>query len=360
MVEFQVEEVGEVEEVEEVVGEVEEGEDASEAEVELTTETLEVILGRQNVENVDASQISHLNLDRQRIGVVAEGALAEFKAVTNLYLQHNCLKSLEFSSRLTALRFLCASHNKIETLAGLQDLQGLRVLDVSHNQIGEVAASELPGSLQFLMLKGNPCSEEEGDEEEMFGRLQSLPNLIEVDGKRVKSSVLLGQDTKLFSFSDRRRVLDGDESEAAENDRVRKIEMEVEAQIEREIEMEKAKLLLREDTQLSNEVERIKNTIENMHQGAAPSSHVNFRPAVDGLMHHARTEMINKVDAMKERCRIRRLNTQEYSEEITQEISKMKAKLRSKPFSSLPPSRPSTASSAQDADGTTTTVGVPK
>jgi len=54
--------------------------------------------------------------------------------------------------------------------------------------------------------------------------------------------------------------------------------------------------------------------------------------------------MINKVEAMKERCRIRRLGTQEYSEQISGQIAKMKQKLRTRPFGST--SRPSTANSS--------------
>lgn len=55
-------------------------------------------------------------------------------------------------------------------------------------------------------------------------------------------------------------------------------------------------------------------------------------------------QMINKVEAMKERCRIRRLGTQEYSEQISGQIAKMKQKLRTRPFGST--SRPSTANSS--------------
>ena len=61
--------------------------------------------------------------------------------------------------------------------------------------------------------------------------------------------------------------------------------------------------------------------------------------------------MVNKVDAMKERCRIRRLNTQEYSDEISQQISKMKQQLKAKPFKAAgggASSRPATASSSQE------------
>ena len=69
------------------------------------------------------------------------------------------------------------------------------------------------------------------------------------------------------------------------------MELEVEAAIEREIELERARLKMSEDAHLSNEVERIRNTIETIHGGGSAAGCVNFRPAVDGLMHHARTEV---------------------------------------------------------------------
>ena len=68
--------------------------------IELTLEAVAEILGSQNVENVDASKISHLNLDRQRIGRVPNSVLSGFKSVTNLYLQHNSIEALDFCSEV--------------------------------------------------------------------------------------------------------------------------------------------------------------------------------------------------------------------------------------------------------------------
>ena len=323
-------------------------------EVELSEDYLVHILVKQNIENVDVGNISHLNLDRQNIRSIPTSVLEGFSSVTNIYLQHNCLETLDFCKQLKSLRFLCVSNNKLKEVRGLEGLQALRVLDLSFNFLHAVDVSALPESLQFLMVKGNPCSQEEGEGEgegegekieTLVEELRALPNLIEVDGKRLKSS-LLQSDTKVFSFSERRR-----QRKTNEGDHVKRMEEEIEEQIERDIAIEKAKLQMRDDKHLSHEVQRIKNTIDSLHEGnaggvgSASNSYVNFRPAVDGLMHHARTEMINKVDAMKERCRIRRLNTQEYSDEIAEQISKMKQQLREKPFKSM--SRPSTASSSK-------------
>jgi hypothetical protein len=75
---------------------------------------------------------------------------------------------------------------------------------------------------------------------------------------------------------------------------VQQLEEDFQEQIEREIELEKANLLMSEDTHLSNEVQRIKNTIDQtLHDenGKMTNNYVNFRPAVDGLMHHARTQV---------------------------------------------------------------------
>ena len=89
-----------------------EGDESAEDPVELSPQALADILGKQNVENVDASQISHLNLDRQRIGRIPDAVLSDFKAVTNLYLQHNSIDSLRFCSQVrlvSAFFFLAPS-----------------------------------------------------------------------------------------------------------------------------------------------------------------------------------------------------------------------------------------------------------
>jgi len=115
-----------------------------------------------------------------------------------------------------------------------------------------------------------------------------MPNLIELDGKRLRSTAAL-EDAKLFSFGSRSRG--GGGALSAAEDRVARMERQVEEEIEREIELEKARLMMSQDAHLSNEVERIKNTIDGMHGDATTSAQVNFRPAIDGLMHHARTEV---------------------------------------------------------------------
>ena len=93
---------------------------------------------------------------------------------------------------------------------GLNGLRGLRVLDVSHNRIARVTPEDLPPSLQFLMLAGNPCA---GEGTVMEG-LKAMPSLIEVDGKRFKSSIAAtGGQAKIFSFRERRAVLADDKSE---------------------------------------------------------------------------------------------------------------------------------------------------
>ena len=229
-----------------------------EEELNLCTETLDEILKRQNAENVDTSQVSHLNLDRQRIGSVDDMVFTGFGSVTNLYVQHNRVKNLAFCgqvspnprsaphrpphdadagpssssllpidclfssdlsvcrdlprflAQLANLRFLCASNNELERVDGLNGLRGLRVLDVSHNRITRVTPEDLPPSLQFLMLAGNPCA---GEGTVMEG-LKAMPSLIEVDGKRFKSSIAAtGGQAKIFSFRERRAVLADDKSE---------------------------------------------------------------------------------------------------------------------------------------------------
>ena len=72
-----------------------------EEELNLCTETLDEILKRQNAENVDTSQVSHLNLDRQRIGSVDDMVFTGFGSVTNLYVQHNRVKNLAFCGQVS-------------------------------------------------------------------------------------------------------------------------------------------------------------------------------------------------------------------------------------------------------------------
>ena len=60
-------------------------------EVELSEDYLVHILVKQNIENVDVGNISHLNLDRQNIRSIPTSVLEGFSSVTNIYLQHNCL-----------------------------------------------------------------------------------------------------------------------------------------------------------------------------------------------------------------------------------------------------------------------------
>ena len=83
-------------------------------------------------------------------------------------------------------------------------MQALRVLDVSFNVIDSFPLDELPASLQFLLVKGNPCASDETRLDALDEQLRSLPNMIEVDGRRLKGASAYSE-TKFFSFSEKRK-----------------------------------------------------------------------------------------------------------------------------------------------------------
>ena len=70
--------------------------------------------------------------------------------------------------------------HRLEALEGLGDLPNLRVLDASHNDISTVVVKrDLPASIMFLNLEGNPCVEAICIFE-LIQDLKSLPKLVEV------------------------------------------------------------------------------------------------------------------------------------------------------------------------------------
>ena len=72
--------------------------------------------------------------------------------------------------------------------------------------------------------------------------------------------------------------------------RAKQLEKEISDDIDREIRLEQAKLKTREDGALNDEVSRIKNSISSP-DAVKTSQDYNYRSAMDGLMHHARTQV---------------------------------------------------------------------
>lgn len=299
--------------------------------------------------SLDHASVTRVKADRMGIDdALACSVLVRFQSASNLYVQRNALTSLAFCGGLRALRYLCVAHNAIESLSGIEGLPQLRVLDASFNAVARpAAAASVPPSLRFLKLEGNPCC---ADADALMAVLAGLPNLRELDGRPIASG----------SQGDARggaaagspppspvavgALLRGGESPAAGSapeSAAQRREREIEEQIDREIELERAHIQVKGDRALEEEIARLKNALSTADEdggGPGMGSEHNFRAAVDGLVHHARTSLGSKVDAMRERSRIRRLDNQEYSDRVSQEIAKLKKgkakeKGRERPFS---------------------------
>eukprot|EP00899_Mesostigma_viride_P010204 jgi/Mesvir1/19185/Mv11507-RA.1 len=127
------------------------------------------------------TRVTHVRLDRERISSLGD-ALRFVPAVTNLYLQYNRLVRIG-PSLPTSLRFLTISHNQLTSLEGvLVTLPHLKFLDLSHNRIFTALAADLPPSLAFLRLEGNPCCDRHGYPESL---VVGLPGLLELDGVKL-------------------------------------------------------------------------------------------------------------------------------------------------------------------------------
>eukprot|EP00873_Tetraselmis_striata_P002138 jgi/Tetstr1/422402/TSEL_013240.t1 len=135
------------------------------------------------------ARITHLRMDRQRLGAAEPAACARMPRLTNVYLQHNRLTAVPDVSRIAGLRFL---------VAGIRDMPSLMFLDLSHNDIAALDSSELPASLRFLELEGNPCGEGDAGDELVIELMAVLPHLRSVDGMEVDGDDRAAAQTKLF------------------------------------------------------------------------------------------------------------------------------------------------------------------
>jgi len=73
-------------------------------------------------------------------------------------------------------------HNKIKCIENLSHLAHLEYLDVSYNQITECNVDELPLSLRFIEIQGNPCCDTPAKLTALkISLMKHLPNLIKID-----------------------------------------------------------------------------------------------------------------------------------------------------------------------------------
>eukprot|EP00817_Percolomonadidae_sp_ATCC50343_P001717 CAMPEP_0117422288 /NCGR_PEP_ID=MMETSP0758-20121206/3163_1 /TAXON_ID=63605 /ORGANISM="Percolomonas cosmopolitus, Strain AE-1 (ATCC 50343)" /LENGTH=274 /DNA_ID=CAMNT_0005204829 /DNA_START=318 /DNA_END=1142 /DNA_ORIENTATION=+ len=105
--------------------------------------------------------------------------------MTHLYLQHNCLKSItdDFSFFYT-IEFLALQHNQIEELPEhLKTLSHLAFLDLSHNKIENLTVQNLPTTLEYLNLEGNPCMTKQ--DSLIDDIIKHCPQLIQLDDMQI-------------------------------------------------------------------------------------------------------------------------------------------------------------------------------
>mmetsp|Transcript_17093 Transcript_17093/g.44188 ORF Transcript_17093/g.44188 Transcript_17093/m.44188 type:complete len:283 (-) Transcript_17093:84-932(-) len=122
-------------------------------------------------------QLKRLRLDRQNIQEL--DGLDCCERATHLYLQHNIIEAIDDSFLfMRGLRFLSLDHNRITHVANLRALKELQYLGLAHNLIEEVDTGEIPQSVQFLDLYGNPCSLSPAFR---LTIIENLPALLELD-----------------------------------------------------------------------------------------------------------------------------------------------------------------------------------
>jgi len=241
-------------------------------------------------------EATHLRLDRERVESIGEEIGDLLPATTHLYLQHNRLRRPGGVLGLGALRFLTLAHNALEDLQGFSVLRNLFFLDVSHNRIRTCGPGDLPASLRFLKLEGNPCSAEPARTAALrVALVADLENLEEIDGQPFTPKELLaaGYDPDSdWEEEERREELagkfrlaqaagggvaalvpsgPGSGPESEDEEPVSELERQIAADIDREVELERGRLLLERDGALRREVGLLKAALPQL-QGQSPGA----------------------------------------------------------------------------------------
>lgn len=123
-------------------------------------------------------RVNKLHLDR--LGIESLDNLECYTNVTHAYLQYNQIQ--EMSDALTFLpnlTFLALFNNKICKMEHISTLEQLEYLDVANNNIQELIVTELPASIRFFNIDGNPCVDTEEKSKQVRNMcIKYLPNLI--------------------------------------------------------------------------------------------------------------------------------------------------------------------------------------
>ncbi|XP_060554900.1 leucine-rich repeat-containing protein 46-like [Ruditapes philippinarum] len=130
------------------------------------------------------NQITHLRLDRERIGEIDSLELLG-DMCTNIYLQHNRIEKIQNLECLKNVTFITLANNRIREIENLRHLRKLVFLDLSENQISAVDKDEIPSSVIILNLQGNPCTKYP---HYRLNMIRDVPKLKQLDLSAISSS----------------------------------------------------------------------------------------------------------------------------------------------------------------------------
>ncbi len=136
----------------------------------------------------DLVMCEHLSLSTNCIEKV--GSLAQLRNLKILSLARNHIKVVSKLDELgNCLEELWLSYNMIEKLNGFSKLRKLKVLYLANNRISDFAEVEKLKEnplLEDLVMVGNPCYAEAGDEKAARAQIiRILPSLKKLDGKTI-------------------------------------------------------------------------------------------------------------------------------------------------------------------------------
>ncbi|KAF5834003.1 hypothetical protein DUNSADRAFT_9488 [Dunaliella salina] len=141
-------------------------------------------------------------------GSLSSTVLSAMPRLTHIYLQHNQLSSMAGLAALPALRFAALSHNNIEQVEGIVNLPCLMFLDLSFNRLHKLDVQQLPRSVGFLKVAGNPCTQ--SGSRSLRAELQAhLPRLRDLDGPLSEGD----DDTSVSDGAEQEQGSSGDEQD---------------------------------------------------------------------------------------------------------------------------------------------------
>ena len=244
-------------------------------------------------------EATHLRLDRERIESLSGDLVAQLPAVTHLYLQNNRLRRADALLGFGSLRFLTLAHNMLEHVEGFNALNHLRFLDVSHNHLVSCAPGDLPVSLRFLRLEGNPCVQTPKMATSMrISLVADLEDLEEIDGCPFSRKELLAAGYDPDSDWEEEQAPGTSSSRAGpgglggsqgaghhaavmppgpgpeeDEEPVSELERQITQDIDREVQLERNRLMVEHDGTLQRQVNLLKEALPKLRTrsfGASP------------------------------------------------------------------------------------------